>query len=459
MSATATVNLAEIASKWRLARRLYPFCSEVNRRFALGMEPCRDLEIPINRSEPGILDAIANWFDRFDDLAEVWQMRQVLQTTHLVDADGLRALLQRQLQKGDKTARVRDKVDYLLVQYYAQCAPGDAHNNAITFEHVAEVLDHVLGQMSGTIPAIARELDDILTDLASCVSLGNLLSKKILDRARETKNNAGHAYFDPAVLVVFARFNFLLRMAFFRLMHADLHAIRLALHHMESRGQSVCDCSEAGLSTMEPLVNLRAICHEWKKPFRAAYSAGSNFQQLVAIRAAVEVAVAAPLPAEVAGAVGRAVTSSTEIPAVSADPEKPTIESYIAEIMQQLSVNAPATGGVSNLSMGGSKLLLASWEVAAYITGTDEIAIALRRTVAARALLSVTLEMRRSNESVDLSGAIAVAHAEAAAMQEQIAKAKDVRNIDAAVNLAATQKRLLGLVQEAEKLNAVEEAS
>jgi hypothetical protein len=37
-------------------------------------------------------------------------------------------------------------------------------------------------------------------------------------------------------------------------------------------------------------------------------------------------------------------------------------------------------------------------------------------------------------------------------MREQVARAKDVRNIDAAVYLAATTKRLLALIAEAEKL-------
>jgi len=37
-------------------------------------------------------------------------------------------------------------------------------------------------------------------------------------------------------------------------------------------------------------------------------------------------------------------------------------------------------------------------------------------------------------------------------MKLQVEKAKEASNIDAAVNLAATSKRLLALVQEGEKL-------
>jgi hypothetical protein len=51
----------------------------------------------------------------------------------------------------------------------------------------------------------------------------------------------------------------------------------------------------------------------------------------------------------------------------------------------------------------------------------------------------------------DLASALEIGHAEAARLQEQIAQARDARNIDAAVNLAASQKRLLQILDEAHK--------
>src|SRR4051812_32101033 len=56
MSAMATINLAEVASQWRSARRLYPIYAAIAREFDLGA-PCRELESPINRSEPEVLQA------------------------------------------------------------------------------------------------------------------------------------------------------------------------------------------------------------------------------------------------------------------------------------------------------------------------------------------------------------------------------------------------------------------
>ncbi|MEO6119607.1 MAG: hypothetical protein ABIP12_02870, partial [Terriglobales bacterium] len=280
---------------------------------------------------------------------------------------------------------------------------------------------------------------------------------------------------------------------------ADLHAIRFALHGMEGRGQTECDCSAAGLSAQEPLRDLRQLCHEWKKPFRAAYSAGANFKQLVAVRTAVEKAFAAPAPikkeeipvaeaatalleaaaksvqsvpvvkaAPVAKAVAAAVSpAKSAVPAAKpapkpaapakapAAPEAPaalTLEACLEQIATQLINTAPKAAPVTNVVIGTTKLLLASWEVAAFVRGGDDVSDSLQRAVAARALLNVQVAAVKADGTADLMGAIDAAHLEAAQLQELIAEAKDAKNIDAAVNLAASAKRLLGAIDEAEKL-------
>ncbi|MBI2683703.1 MAG: hypothetical protein HYX26_10920 [Acidobacteriales bacterium] len=463
MAASATLNLTEIAAKWRAARRLYPIYAMLAREHSLG-GPCRDLESPINRSEPDILQRIARWFEAMDDKIQVWQMRQLLQTTKLGSEENLRALLMRHLEKSKKSRDLRDKVDYLFVQYYAHCAPEDAHNTKIEFDHVAEVLYHAVGEVKPDLPSACADIEPLLADLASCRDLADLLGKKILDRAREIKDKVGDDYFKPSVLVAFARMNYILRSAFFRLIHADLHAVRLALHEMEGRGQQSCDCTSAGLAQEQPISELRRMCHDWKKPFRAAYAAGQSFTHLVAIRQAVESAakrplpapppVQAPVPQQVAAPVEppptlKAAPRPSPAPAPSVDSNE--IENALEVIAEQL-LNVPAgTKAVSNVVIGRTKLLLASWEVAAFTRGGDEVSDSLQRAVAARAILSAAMERKQKGEAVDLKSATGLAHGEAAQMQERIAEAKDAKNIDAAVNLAATAKRLLALIAESEK--------
>ncbi len=491
--ATASVDLNVLAGQWRAARRLYPLYTALLRHFDLGIEPCRELESPINRKEPEVMQRITAWFQQMDQNVEVFQLPQLLQTTELGTEENLRVLVKRQLAYPEKTKAVRDKVDYLMVQYYAQCAPHGAQED-LSFDHFSDVLHPLVGDVSPLLPPFCAELDTLLTRIDVCTSLGELLNGLIIERSREIKEQAEERYFSPSVLVAVARFNYLLRLAFFRLMQADLHAIRFALHGLEARGQVECDCSAAGLSKQEPLTQLRQMCHDWKKPFRAAYSAGQNFKQLVAVRTAVEQALAAPAPAKKESEVAAAARTLLEAtaPAIASTPAaavpaakamaaktaaaapraatapKPVagkipevaavvpavldLEWCLEQIAVQLINTTPKAAPVTNVVVGTAKLLLASWEVAAYVHGGDDVSDALQRAVAARALLSVQGERVKAGEPADLPDAVKVAHLEAAQLQELIAEAKDDKNIDAAVNLAASTKRLLSGIDEAEKL-------
>jgi hypothetical protein len=457
MVETSTINLTEVAARWRVARRLYPIYALLARDHGLG-DPCPEMESPINRADPEILRRIARWFDAMDGKVQAWQLRQVLQTTRLGTEENLRALLTRHLDQPVRSVPHRDKVDYLFVQYYAHCAPEDAHDAGITFEHVAEVLYHAVGEVKPILPPACDGIEPLLADLSACRDLGDLLEKKILDRVRGLKDAVGEDYFKPAVLVAFCRLNFILRTGFFRLMQEELHRIRRALHTMEARGQHACDCTAAGLAAEQPVAELRRMCQDWKKPFRAAYAAGQGFAGLVAIRTAVETAAAKPLPVPASPPVAAATAAPAPLPAkpASAPPTAPApaasgLEHVLDRIAEQLLNVPPGTKAVSNVTLGQTRLLLASWEVAAFVRGGDDIADALQRAVAARALLSVAVEARQRGESADLRSVLGVAHAEAAQIQERIAEAKDARNIDAAVNLAATAKRLLSMIAESER--------
>src|SRR5207302_4495544 len=103
-------------------------------------------------------------------------------------------------------------------------------------------------------------------------------------------------YFSAPYLVIFARFNHLLRGTFFRVIQADLQAIRLGLHELEMRGWKNLDCTAAGFSSAEPLEALRQVVHDWKTPFRAAYAPAHNFKQILKVLDAVKKGLATPAP-------------------------------------------------------------------------------------------------------------------------------------------------------------------
>src|SRR5216684_167118 len=281
---TTAINLGEIAAFWRIARRLYTIYSALNRTFEIGLPLCRDLEYPIDRSEPEVVDRVRTWFDQMDSQVQVWQLRQLLQSTNLQTEENLRALLRRHMDNNQNTETDRDKIDFLLVQYFAHCAPHGLYEQQISMNEVARVLEPVVGALPGEYPDWVEGLDIKLEKLNHCNSLEELQKLGALMEVRELKLALREHYFDTSCLVAFTRFNFLARRAFFRAMHLDLHAIRESVNELERLGFATVDCRDAGLTENESLDQVRHVVHQWKTPFRAPYSGGSSFLQLILLR-------------------------------------------------------------------------------------------------------------------------------------------------------------------------------
>jgi len=501
----ATAYLSEIAAFWRTSRRLYSIYSELNRTFEIGLPLCNDLEYPIDRSEPEVVNRVRRWMEQMDGKVQAWQLRQLLQSTNLQTEENLGALVCRYLEKEHKSEIDRDKIDFLLVQYFAHCSPQGPFENHIAHADVAEVLKPILGSVPQKFPEWAESIDKKLEMLNQCNSLEELQKSNALVDARELKLSLGDHYFDVSALVVFTRFNFLARRAFFRAMHLDLHAIRTAINQLEARGVVALDCREAGLTEQESLEHVRHVIHQWKTPFRAPYDGGNSFLPLVALRhilqSALEKPKETPKPspqAEAKPATKPAATAAvhpepqkkqapapTAVPIPKPEPQKeaavapakskaaaaavaapaarPTqeghleqdtyLEQCIADLTRQILAAPPKSGAsVTPISLGGCKLLIATWEAEAFTKGNDELASALQRAVAARTILHVGLERQKKHEPTDLFVALEIGHLAVEEMRNQVARAKEAKNIDAAVSLAATTKRLLGLIAEGEKL-------
>ena len=129
------------------------------------------------------------------------------------------------------------------------------------------------------------------------------------------------------------------------------------------------------------------------------------------------------------------------------------VDKYRVQVEEQIKSLAPRDGAVATIALGPLKLLLSSWEVSAYASGKDVTAEILQRAVACRAVLLVAVDQRKySGNSEPLRAALWQVQVEAEKVQARVAIAKDSKDIDAACNLAASSKRLMSLVDEAEKL-------
>ena len=208
--------------------------------------------------------------------------------------EGLRALIHRQLKKEDKTNADRDKIDLLLVQYFAMCATEELVHKEIALDEVARILQPVLTEADPTPLEWCEPLEQILEKSKQCHSLRDMMEEGLLEQGRLLKDEAGAMFYDPAALVAFCRFNFLLRRAFIRMLHADLSAVRDALDSLEAKGVKTVDCRRAGFSAAETTMQLRYFCENWRQPFQKDYTESSvrhSFEQLLALRADLEEAL------------------------------------------------------------------------------------------------------------------------------------------------------------------------
>ena len=146
----------------------------------------------------------------------------------------------------------------------------------------------MVGAVNLSIPDWLAPLEQVIETATACRSLNDLFRGRVLEQGRKLKANAGPNYFTPIALVAFARFNFLIRRIFFRLMHDEINAIYDRLHALERHGIRVLDCRRAHFSRNEPVERLRMICHSWKVMFHAEYSSGQPLKILTDLRMVVE---------------------------------------------------------------------------------------------------------------------------------------------------------------------------
>ena len=288
-------------------------------------------------------------------------------------------------------------------------------------------------------------------------------------------------FYDPAALLAFIRFNFLLRRTLIELMHADLIAIRAGIEQLQTAGARTIDCHHAGLLGGEPLSKVRKIADEWKQPFQQEYTertVNQAFENLLGLRSDVEQGIQ---KATAQNGSRKAVEASRQSPPTKktgpalkdsgpkAKPKEPSgapgtanidptgaldFETSMEQIWEQLIATPPSRGrSMTTVKIGGARILLSSWEVTAFVSEDGPSAEDLRRAVVARVLVAAAMESaKETGNATSLDRAMNMARMEVTRLQERVDVAKQAKDTEAAVNLGISTKRLLSTLDEAEKL-------
>ncbi len=473
-------------AQWKEARSVFPIY--------LALAKQLEIEIPFSQAKRNlpekpdleIFSQLHEWLDSMDQRVLVHQLRHLLQMTTLNDSEsGLRALIARHLRKSKKSNVDRDKIDFMLAQYFALEVPPKIYHKQIELSDVAQVMQPVLGKVDPGPLAWCAPLEQMIETLHGFRSLREILKTNFIEQGRKVKEAAGEMFYDPAALVAFIRFNFLLRRTLIELMHSDLIAIRSGLNQLQVAGARVIDCHHFGLSSAEPLNKIQKTADEWKQPFQKEYterSVSQAFDKLLGLRTDVEQAqekafgkpsegspklssetASRPLPAAKRAEAELPTSSpkpkSNERPAspAAAKPNPATVldfETCMEQVWEQLIATPPTRGrSMTTVKVGGARILMSSWEVTAFVSKDGPSAEDLRRAVVARVLVTAATESaKEAGNATGLEKAMSMARVEVTRLQERVDVAKQAKDTEAAVNLGISTKRLLSALDEAERL-------
>jgi len=473
-------------AQWKEARSVFPIY--------LALAKQLQIEIPFTQAKRSlpekpdleIFSQAHEWLDSMDERVLVHQLRHLLQMTTLNDSEsGLRALIARHLRKSKKSNVDRDKIDFMLAQYFALEVPPKIYHKQIELPDVAQVMQPVLGDVDPAPIDWCAPLEQMIQDLRGFRSLREILKTNFIEQGRKVKETAGGMFYDPAALLAFIRFNFLMRRTLIELMHADLIAIRAGLGQLQTAGARIIDCHHFGLSATEPLTKICAMADEWKQPFQKEYterSVSQAFDKLLGLRTDVEQAIekalgkageSAPQPAAAQAAKSLLATkkpaAESTAPNASAKAKERSsapaaaapdavgvldFENCMEQIWEQLIATPPSRGrSMTTVKIGGARILMSSWEVTAFVSEDGPSAEDLRRAVVARALVTAAMESaKETGNATSLDRAMNMARVEVTRLQERVDVAKQAKDTEAAVNLGISTKRLLSALDESEKL-------
>ena len=460
--------------QWAELRSVFPIYLALAKQLEIAIPfPQETRNLP-EKPSLELFKQVQNWLDALDGRVLVHQLRHLLQQTTLnASESGLRALIQRHLRKPSKSNIDRDKIDFLLVQYFALCAPAKIYHKQIELQDTAAVMKPVLGEADSTPLAWCEPLEKMIISLRGFRSLRDMLKNSFIAEGRKVKEAAGGMFYDPSALLSFIRFNFLMRRTLIELMHADLIAIRSGLQQLEEAGTPTIDCHHSGLSASEPVAKVRQLADEWKQPFQKDYTertVNETFEKLLNWRSDVEKALeqlaaksAAPAASRAPAPGAKSAAPPAKTPVKTAKvkpPAEPEIdpgmdfENCLEQIWEQLIATPPTRGrSMTTVKIGRARILLSSWEVTAFVSEDGPAADDLRRAVVARAMLTGATEAaKETGNATGLDRALSVARVEVSRLQERVDVAKQAKDTEAAVNLGISTKRLLSALDEAEKL-------
>jgi len=167
--------------QWEELRSVFPIYLALAKQLEIAIPFPPDKRNLPEKPPLELFKQVQNWLDGLDSRVLVHQLRHLLQQTTLnASESGLRGLIQRHLRKPAKTNIDRDKIDFLLVQYFALCAPAKVYHKQIELEDTAIVMKPVLGETDTAPLAWCAPLEKMIASLRGFRSLRDMLKNSFI---------------------------------------------------------------------------------------------------------------------------------------------------------------------------------------------------------------------------------------------------------------------------------------
>src|SRR3984893_7310838 len=245
-------------SRWAEAVSVSPIYLSLAKQLGIPI-PFTQRKLP-ETADSALFSQVESWLDDMDQRVIVYQLRHLLQmTTMNASESSLKSLIERHLRKPTKTTFDRDKIDFLLVQYFALCAPAKIYHKRIEPPDVAEVMKPILGEVAPATLTWCEPLEVMIQSLHSFRSLREVLKTNFIEQGRRVKEAAGGMFYDSSALLAFIRFNFILRRTLFDRSHAILTAPGASIPTLYSSDVWLSRCRNRGLTGHEPLSKIKKL--------------------------------------------------------------------------------------------------------------------------------------------------------------------------------------------------------
>jgi len=169
-------------AQWAEARAVFPIYLALAKQLEVEIPfPPEKRNLP-EQADMALFSQMQTWLDGLDQRVLVYQLRHLLQMTTLnANETSLCALIQRHLRKTSKSTMDRDKVDFLLVQYFALCAPAKIYHKQIEPADVAQVLKPVFGEVKPATLSWCAPLEEMIVTLRGFRSMREILKTTFIE--------------------------------------------------------------------------------------------------------------------------------------------------------------------------------------------------------------------------------------------------------------------------------------